>query len=135
MAETYFVEGLIFLRLDNRREPTPHPWVIVSDPIKDPERVVLVSLTDGEKWYDPACEFHAGEHVAITKKSRAAYLLAEVMTLDRLRETRENGQIAPLGRLPAPLLKRIRMGVWESTDVSWEIMDLLEDQGLARDDL
>lgn len=63
------------------------------------------------------------------------YRFPRTYNLARLREFRENGQMAPEGRVSAELLIRIRLGAWESGFIPDEWLDLLEEQGLGRDDL
>lgn len=133
MAEQHFVPGLIFRRLDNRSEPKPHPWVVLSDPLEDPESVILVNLTDGERWGDPACEIGGDEHPAIKKRSRVAYRLAEILSLRVLTHAREDGFHETLGILSPELLLRIRRGAWESEQVPDEVLDILADQGFGSD--
>lgn len=122
-ADEFFVAGTMFLRLRNKKEPRPHPWVIISDPRQNADRILLVNLTDGEQWIDGACEFAAGEHASISKKSRVAYQLAEFLSLSQLRQAYEADGIQPLGCLPVPLLNRIRRNAWESLDVSDELLE------------
>lgn len=129
--------GTLFARLDHPNEPADrrHTWVIVSDPTTDPSAVLLVNFTDGAYWPDDACELQPGEHPCITKVSRVAYRFGETVTLARLRRDAEDGLLEPRGVLPAPLLRRIRLGAWQSIYIPDEHLDLLEAQGLGRDDL
>ena len=129
--------GALFARLSNRREPPHkrHTWVIVSDPLRDAERVLLVNFTDADYRVDGSCEFQPDEHSCFTKRSRAAYQLAEAVTLDYLRAEDADGLLEPRGRLSEAQLKRVRLGAYESIHIADEHPDLLEAQGLGRDDL
>lgn len=126
--------GDAFLQLDSS-ERVHHTWVVISDPAEDAEQILLVNFTDAAFWPDNACEIRPGEHPVITKPTRVAYRLAEVKSLKQLQDSRQNGFIAPQGRVSAELLLRIRLGAWESLFIAYEHQDLLEEQHLGRDDL
>jgi len=46
-----------------------HLWVIISDPLKDPTQVVMVSITTYESRKESACILDAGDHPGISHKS------------------------------------------------------------------
>jgi hypothetical protein len=63
------------------------------------------------------------------------YRLPRIYSIAELRRFREDGLMAPEGKVDPALLYRIRMGAWESEQIEFEWLDLLEAQKLGRDDL
>jgi hypothetical protein len=128
-----FDAGEAWRFLDER--PRSHVWVLISEPGEDAERLLWVNFTSWEDGKDPACICEPGEHASLTKRSCIMYRFPRVYTLAELRRLREDGRMAPEGRVSADLLFRIRLGAWESELIDFEWLDLLEEQGLGRDDL
>src|SRR5205823_2432203 len=61
-----------------------HLWVIVSDPTKDAQRVLLISLTTAAPHKESVCLIQAGEHPWVKHETCVAYDKAKVVSLDQL---------------------------------------------------
>jgi hypothetical protein len=64
------------------RSVDTHLWVVISDPLKDPNRVVLVSVTTFETYKEGVCLVRPGDHPRITHESCVAYQEARMTTLE-----------------------------------------------------
>jgi len=58
--------------------------VVISDPQKDPGRVIMVSVTTFEDYKEDVCPINAGDHPRVTHRSCVAYHEARMTTLERL---------------------------------------------------
>ncbi len=66
------------------RSVDTHLWVVISDPQKDPGRVIMVSVTTFEDYKEDVCPIDAGDHPRVTHRSCVAYHEARMTTLERL---------------------------------------------------
>ena len=66
------------------RSVDTHLWVVISDPQKDPGRVIMVSVTTFEDYKEDVCPINAGDHPRVTHRSCVAYHEARMKTLERL---------------------------------------------------
>jgi len=108
---------------------TAHMWVILSDPVANPESVVIVNLSSSSnlKSYDPACDLKPADHWFISHPTFVFYHHAVVRTAEELR----SGNIQPLTSLRPPVLVRIRHGAGESRRLPRGIRKLLIEQGIV----
>jgi hypothetical protein len=51
-----------------------HVWMIISDPARDPSKVLIVNFTTWESHIDKACIVEAGEHPFIVHKTLINYV-------------------------------------------------------------
>src|SRR5205085_5448795 len=103
-----FVPGEAWRFMDEK--PRSHIWVLVSDPARDAEQLLWFSFTCWAPGKDPACRCGPGEHVSLTKPSCIMYRLPRIYSLAELRRFREDGLMAPEGKVDPDLLLRIRLG-------------------------
>jgi hypothetical protein len=92
-GDTFFIKD---------RSVDTHLWVIISDTDKDPDRVVMVSLTTYESYKEDACLLDVGDHPRIVHKSCAFYKEARMTTLANLHLLQDRGALslqAPVRRL------------------------------------
>jgi hypothetical protein len=71
-----------------------HLWVVVSEPTKDPERVILVSVTTYEEYKEDVCLLDVGDHPRVSHKSCIAYNEARVASLEKLTVLRDGGLLS-----------------------------------------
>lgn len=109
-----------------------HLWMIISDPTKYPEQVVIVNFTSWESWKDQACLVDVSDHPYIRKKTCVNYEGAKVVTLAQLRELENSGAIKTHAHLSDELLDRIRRGVLDSR-MKMGVADLLFEQNVIGD--
>ena len=107
-----------------------HLWVIISDPLLDPLRVLIVSLTTYKSYKESACLLQKGEHRAISHETCVAYDLAKVTTMGQLQEAAAKGLLKSDVPVSVEILNRIREGAALSRKMAIEHFELLDAQGL-----
>jgi hypothetical protein len=123
--------GDTFRPADNTVDQFVHLWVIISDPEQDPDRVLIVSLTEYHPKKDTACILEPGDHPFLHKKTCVAYNLANAPSLDDLVRARNNGDLIPKEPMRAEILERIRKQSSLSTKMAPDLWDILDRQGLV----
>lgn len=118
--------GSTFLRADK----DSHLWVIISDPTKDPERVLVVNLTTHDQRKEDVCILERGDHPWITHKTCVNYEDAIVTSVAKLFELKDGGLIRLREPVAALVLKRMRDGAAESTRMALDNANILIEQGL-----
>ena len=106
-----------------------HLWVVISDPERDAERVVLVSVTTFEPHKEAVCLLEVGDHPTISHKSCIAYNETRMTTLAMLNGLRDRGHLRDQGPVSEVLLARARAGVSRSTRIKYKYIEILLDQG------
>jgi hypothetical protein len=121
---------------DTFRIPQPgtsldsHLWVVISDPVVDAERVLIVNFTTRRKDSDPACILQAGEHPFVHHETCVNYAGAKVVSRAQIQILLQRGLLSSHTSLSVNLLKRIRDGAAASERMSLEHADILVEQGL-----
>src|SRR4051794_35863754 len=81
--------GDTFIEKIARSTGDPHLWVMASDPLPDPDRVLLVNLTKAINHHDHSCVLKVGDHPFITLDSAINYsqcwILPETTIVDLLK--------------------------------------------------
>ena len=107
-----------------------HLWVILSDPSKDDQKVVIVSLTTLGPYKDQACIIRRGSHPWVTHDTCVAYDFARIVKLADLVALKNAGKIRLQDPLSSALLEHIRQSAADSTRFPMGCADILIDQGL-----
>ena len=110
-----------------------HLWVVLSDPDKDPERVLLVSITTITPTKDQACILPRGCHPWVTHDSCVAYGEARVCRMEDLTTLKNAGKLQPHDPLKPWLLQHIRESAADSTTMAEGDFDILLEQGLVEE--
>jgi len=105
-----------------------HLWVVISDPDRDAERVVLVSMTTYEDYKEDVCLLDVGDHPRLSRKTCIAYNEARMTTLEKLRVLQDRGHLIVQAPLSKEVLTRIRDGVSKSTKIKPKYIDILLEQ-------
>ena len=105
-----------------------HLWVVVSDPGRDPERVVMLSMTTYEVYKEDVCLLDVGDHPNISHKTCIAYNEARMTTLKTLTTLLCGGHLSMQAPVSAEVLLRIRSGVSASTKIHYKYIEVLLDQ-------
>jgi hypothetical protein len=108
-----------------------HVWMIISDPNRDPTKLLMVSFTTWQPHLDHACIIEAGEHPFVVHRTVVDYSRAKVVTNAQLESLRRAGRLQLLDPLTAALLARIRQSAMLSKTIAIEHADILEDQELV----
>jgi len=124
-GETFFFRGP-----ENTR---PHLWVIVSDPEREPERVVIVSMTTWKEYKDETCILTPDDHPALTHATSIDYGRARLFTASQLEKARDLGALDPQVPVSAEVLSRIRDGGVQSEFTPIKHRQVLLDQGFGED--
>ena len=107
-----------------------HLWVVISDPERDPVRVIMVSVTTFEDHKEDVCPVNAGDHSRVIHRSCVAYNEARMTTLDRLIALRDGNHLSIQPPVSAELLARIREGVNRSRTIKYKYVEVLLEQGV-----
>ena len=105
-----------------------HLWVVISDPDRDVERVVLVSMTTYEDYKEDVCLLDVGDHPRVSHKTCIAYNEARMTTLANLRALQDGGHLRAQVSVTKELLARIRDGVSRSTKINYKYVEILLEQ-------
>ena len=107
-----------------------HLWIVISDPKKDPDRVLLVSMTSYDVDKEDVCLIDAGEHPKVKHTTCICYKPARATSLKNLDRLKDSGYLAMQEPVSADLLERIRRGVALSKRIELEHLELMEEQEL-----
>lgn len=108
-----------------------HIWIVVSDPARNSEKVVIAIVTSNKTWQDQSCVIRRGEHECAHS--------ADVVVYDAKSKLRSNseldamlsaGQIRLGARLGDQLLSRVREGAEKSAELPFDVQRVLIEQGL-----
>jgi hypothetical protein len=110
------------------RSVDTHLWVVVSDTDKDPDRVVMISITTFEDHKEAVCIVSKGDHPRVNHKSCVAYNEARVTTLVLLNTLEDGGLLSVQSQVSDELLTRIREGVSKSMRIKPKFIDILLEQ-------
>jgi hypothetical protein len=108
-----------------------HLKIIVSDPAKDPDNLLIVSVTTFRegKFHDPSCFLSPGDHPFIKHESYIGFQFAKIRSnadLDRLLGS--GGIILEDDQISEAVLERIHHGASVSEFIALEYADLLREQ-------
>jgi hypothetical protein len=107
-----------------------HLWIVISDPAKNPDRVLLVSMTSYDVDKEDVCLIDVGEHPRVKHKTCICYKPARATSLENLRRLRDTGYLVMQEQVSRELLQRIRRGVSLSRRIDLEHIELMEEQQL-----
>lgn len=107
-----------------------HLWAIISDPVLDPGRVVIVLFVSHTEKYDQACVLSGGEHPFIKHPTCVQYPGARVVTDALLESLRLAGRLRPREPLRPDLLAMIRKRA-ENADIRTSAYEILREQGFV----
>lgn len=107
-----------------------HLWIVISDPGKNPNRVLLVSMTSYDVSKEDVCLIDAGEHPNVTHKTCISYKPARQTSSEILDRLRDSGYLNTQTPVSLELLERIRRGVSLSKRIDLEHVELMEEQEL-----
>lgn len=110
-----------------------HLKIVISDPLKDPENLLIVNVTSYRegKFYDPSCFLNPGDHPFIKHVSYVAYQYATTRSNGNLYRLHASGRIILENeQISDSVLERIHLGAVESEFISLEYVDLLREQEL-----
>jgi hypothetical protein len=124
-----FDHGAIFRNVPGKNTPR-HPWIVVSDPDMDPDNVLIVNLTDADKYHDDSCVLTPSDNSNIDKPSCVAYQYAKVTTLDKLNEADSRNLIEHKSWLDEKSMEKILDGASKSNELKGAHRKLLRDQRL-----
>lgn len=109
----------------------PHLWFVLSDPLLDPQNVVVVSFTTWAPYKDQCCIVDCGDHPWIKHKTCVYFRGAQIVPNDVLDKQVLAGAIVLQNPLDQALLDRIRAASALSKEMKGRPYAILEDQGLV----
>jgi hypothetical protein len=118
-GETFLLPGL-----------DDHLWMVISDPVKTPEELVVVCFLSWQPQYDQACVLEAGDHPFIKHSTCVNYPGARVVSDAKLESLKAGGALRTKDPLSTHLLARIRESA-ANADIPTECYDALRRQGLV----
>ena len=107
-----------------------HLRVIISDPTKNPDRVIFASMTSYDVTKEDVCQLNVGDHPFVKHKTCVAYASAKEAALKDLLQLRDAGQLRSDIPVSSEILKRIWRGASLSKDIKLKYLELMLDQGL-----
>ncbi len=108
-----------------------HLWIVLSDPDRDSEHILLVNLTTFDDRKEPVCILDRGSHPWITHRTCVNYADSRVCSLADLLTLKDKGLLMLQDPMPADLLKRIRDSAMDSERMPLDNANVLIDQGLV----
>jgi hypothetical protein len=109
-----------------------HVWMIISDPARDPAKVLMVNFTTWEPHLDQACIIEAGEHPFVAHRTVINYARSRIVPDAALEQLRNAGRLQLLNDpLSAALLTKVRESAMNSVRLPIEAADILTEQELV----
>ena len=102
----------------------------ISDPEKNPDRVLLVSMTSYDVGKEDVCLIDVGEHPRVKHKTRISYKPARQTSLEDLDRLRDSQYLRMQEPVSPEILHRIRRGASLSRRIDLEHLELMEEQEL-----
>jgi hypothetical protein len=109
----------------------PHLWFVLSDPLLDPQNVVIASFTTWESYKDQSCIVNRGDHPWIIHKSCVYFRGTQIVSNELLDKQVLAGALVPQAPLEKELLDRIRAASALSKEMKGRPYSILDDQGLV----
>ncbi len=106
-----------------------HLRVIISDPAKFPDELVVVNMSSQRSWQDQSCVLHSSDHPFIDHETVIYYQKAMVHTAKQIHEFFTRGSIQFEECASAELLAKILKGAELSDRLPIGIRSILETQG------
>jgi hypothetical protein len=106
-----------------------HLWMIISDPDKDPEKVVILRFLSYQEHYEQTYIAQSGDHPFVKHNTCVDYAAAILVTNSKLEELKTSKRLKLKKDLSPQLLANIREAVPRSR-IPLECEKALEDQGL-----
>ena len=106
-----------------------HLWIVISDTVVAPDRVVIVNMTSWRSDKDQACVLEVGDHSYVTHRTCINYADAKIQTTANLETLIAKGMVQRHATCSEELLVRIRDGVNESR-MKMHIVEELVAQGV-----
>jgi hypothetical protein len=122
--------GTAFLATDPQ-SGREHLWVILSDPAKDAQKVLIVNLTTLDERKERICVLQRGDHPWVRHESCVHYEASRVTTLKALYGGKDAGLIQLVDPVSPALLQRMREGAMASGRIPLDNAEVLVEQGLV----
>lgn len=122
-------------RVFRNAEPTddPHPNIIASNPIADPERIVVVNVSSYPTVGDTqSYTLEKGEHPMISHTSYIRCEDSALLTLGELQERVSRGKILPSRVLSDRSLQKVQRALDESRRARREVQAVIRAQGVVK---
>ncbi len=115
----------------------PHLWIVISDPIQCPEKVVIVNVTtwDNVEFPDDSCILDTGDHDDpadhewLTHRSFVFYRKTRCPSLENLNQAIGAGALTTDDDVSDEVLERIQQGANVSEFTPNEALEILAEQG------
>jgi hypothetical protein len=124
-----FRAGDTFLNREAPSTPT-HLWIVMSDPEKRADQIVIVNVTSWREGADPSCRLSAGDHPFVRHDSYVNYDDSKIVSQQVLENLESRGLITRHQDVNGRLLAKVREGAGASAFLSLAKRQILEDQGL-----
>lgn len=110
---------------------TSHLWVVLSDPERDPENVLVVNITTWKHDHDDACILERGDHPFVIRRTCVNYGAARTLKLEQITEQAAKGGIKLQEPFNPEVLQRMRTGATRSEHLALKHRQLLLNQDLV----
>ena len=106
--------------------PNKHIMVVISDPVKTGNSVVVVRLTTlRESWVDDICILDGTDYPKLTHQTTVAYSTAGIMTLGDLQSLLDDDEIYVIDPVSPECLKKILEGARRTDHLAKKKLDLI----------
>jgi hypothetical protein len=109
-----------------------HVWFVVSDPIKNPSKVLLLNMTSwgGGRGKDSDCVLDTTDHRLVKRKSCIEFGRPKVAKAADLHRLCSGERLRNLGTVSGPLLTKILHACAKARNLAIEHRELLAEQDL-----
>ena len=122
--------GDTFLLPGTRPDEGRHLFVVISDPVRSPDDVVLVPLTTFEHYKDQSCILNVGDHPFVKHPTCIGYSDAQCSPVKKLGQLLESRDIRRRKPMCEDVLARILEGAAKTRMLPSKCDMILHGQGL-----
>lgn len=123
--------GSTFISTSDDGEGIPaHLWIVISDPKKDPNKVIIVNLTTSHGRRTATCILCKGDHPFITRDSEVDYRHARCVSCAKIQHQHKNGRIDMREPASSDMIDAILHGARTSPFLGLELRGMLVEQAL-----
>ncbi len=125
-------QGDTFWAVDPNENYNYHLLVLISDPAKNPDKVVMVTFTTWEKYKDDTCLLEPGDHPFIKHTTSVKYDgLNEILSVEKIENLLSRGKLERKDPLSEQVLEKILRGACETKFIPNGHWLILNEQGLV----
>jgi len=131
MSVSMISQGDTFWAKDFAEGVDSHLLIVISDPVKNPDELVLVTLTTWERDKDDSCYLMPGDHPFIKHDTCVQYNgFARTVSVMQLERVIAQGELVPREPVSARVLQKILEGAGDTRFLTNHQLRILDEQEL-----